>query len=729
VNWRRTARLSTVPLALAFASAALAQAPADPVAQLNKALVAPGVKDASDTLLTSVATMDAPPKLPKAFREVSLMTSKSRSWADWDAWAKADPQQAALTALKTVCDPKSKYALGLPYGRSNTKPEWVAAGIAIDVGEPPLLAAAPNGLEYLDRLGHVALLCTVQAERLALENKPAECVAVLLDWLRLGRMIADRPFAAEKLWGLAQMTKAVERLGDIACSHPDLLTEKVVQDTNKDLDFRAIAPERIRFPVGERMALDQLIALAIEERGGPKPGGFGPTLARITYDRTNPYDLFPQAAYWGEIGKSHAGWFDTREQVDRVLGDWQKRWELNDIFDPIMQTPTDYSRMDRLRFAMIEQMVRPAGELFALRTTFVTQLGGLRSALAVVGYRSVQKQWPPNLNAVQPRFVQKLDYDPWFFEREREVREIYRYFVPMRDMPVGPRDLPKPHAITVAYTTSSAAGAVPHTAGLPAFPEGVLPSEVAAQAQQRAAEAMRMLNTAPAGMIDVEALTIDVTKFRRWLLEINQSQTDEADAQELTDTLKRIAESGVTAENVEQRIREVFGQVSPGVGSMESTDAEKPPFDVEKVQRALIDAATALLSDPTISKSIESAKAGKALTVEEAKACLEAAFTAAIQPAHIDPLLEAGRTLVAGPIGESIKQSLRDAIAAAATMASQPAEGPPPFAISLTDKDFILYSVGPNLKPEFAKNVSPVGPDILVWPPVLTLERRAQSSN
>lgn len=669
---------------------------ADPLKELNDSLLPVGTKDASDTLFPALIAMTPPPGAPSGLRAVSLMTSKSPAWPEWDAWAAAEPQQAALAALKTITDPKSKYTIALKFGRDAVSPEWAAASIAIDLGDPPLIALAPARLHYLDRLDRLSLLCTVEAERLATANKPEECAALLVNWLRFARIVADRPFAKEKIWAFTLAETAIERLADIACTHATLFTEKTVQDTTKELDIRALTPERIRFPIGERLALTQLIQLTIEERGGPRPESFGPTLGRLTADPANAYDLFPQAAWWSEIAKSHGGWFDTRETAEKVLNDWRKRWELNNIFDLYMRTQPDYARMDRLKFAMIEQVVKDIPNLFNLRTSTVTQLRGVRSALAVVGYHATQGQWPPALNAVQPRYVQRLDDDPWFFESEREVRDIFRYFVPIRDQPLKPRELPKPHVIRIDL---SAAAADASTAG---------PAAGGSLSELDRLQIARLKDIA-VGVYDMTTQTIDDAKLKeRWTEAAKEEMRKTFSDKELLEAFQKGVQL-ITGLSPEQLISTVKSTLeSPALKA--ALEAQGRAYglstdDMKQMTVAGIELLFVTDAFKAITKAIED---GDTLTLDMMENFGTASVEIMTGPRLYDNYVKKMVSHLANPMAESLGPSI---------------------TASLTDSDFVIYSVGPDMKAEYARNVGRAGPDILVWPPVLTLERRAASSN
>lgn len=476
---KRSNILAAVAASLVMAcgsSAALAQgAPAgDPVAAFNAGLPTAGVRDLSPELFPALAAMEPLPDVAIELRDLSLMTPDDPRWGKWEGWAKAAPQQAVIAALKKVAARSGRYVLGLKYGESNADSAWVKAGLYVDLGKPELLAGATRGAKYLDRLDLLNKLCTVEAARLAKEKQAKDAMDLLVAWARFGRIVADRPFAAEKIWAYQTMLDGLERLRDIACSHPDLFTAAETKIAVDELDIRSFQPERIRFPGGERAALQELMARVIEERGGPKPGVFAATMAGLT-SQGRSVNRFAQAGYWSQIEAGHANWFETRDQIAKVLGDWEKRWNLNNIFDPIMDTQTDWTRTEIARFAIIHEVLQGVDVLFDMRIMLQTELLGTRAAMGVVGYRATMKNWPPELVAVQPRFIDKLDPDPWFFEPVRERRQDFRFYVPIRDEIFTEQQVPEPRPVAVNMSAADVAPAdsttPPAPAATPAEPE------------------------------------------------------------------------------------------------------------------------------------------------------------------------------------------------------------------------------------------------------------------
>ncbi len=493
-------------------------------------------QDAAGVLFPAVAAMEAPPDSPVTMRAIALMTRSSPDWARWVSWAEAAPQKAVLEALAKVTDPKNKYVMGFNYGREGVDPALIKAGLFVDLGKPPLLAMAALNCQYLEPLENVSRLCTIEAARLADSGNGADAINVLVNWARLGRIVADRQFGLEKIWGLVVLIQACERLRDLAYQHPDAFTEQAIVALQREIDTRALNSDRLRFPEGEKSALMELVRLTFEERGGPKTNEF-PVYLGSLYQARSPLEAFNSLDMWSRIAPNHAGYFDTVDQIEKVFGDWQKRWSLTDLFDPLLLEPTDYSKMDPARFAVISALTAPLLVLLDLRTTLAMELIGTRAAMACIGFRARNKQWPPNIAAVQPAFVGRLDDDPWSFDPKSRTRRHLQYFVPIRDSVVGPRELPRPHSVTVWLPNEFDLDVVV----TPMPPAIDLPGGIPGRLVRWFRDALRA--GIPSGVFNPESGHVDVGAFKTYLKDSMNKLPIESDSlKSITDLIDRFDE-------------------------------------------------------------------------------------------------------------------------------------------------------------------------------------------
>ena len=676
------------------------------------------------------------------------MTPDSQSWERWSQWAAAEPQQAVLKALATVTDPDIRYAFGFPYGREGVSSQLRSAGLFVDLGVPPILARAHDDLEYLDRLRDVCVLCTVEATRRAEAGQSQECLDVLIDWLVLGRMVSDRIFAKEVEWGMTQMMAASERLRDVMYVYPDLFTPDQIADAVIELDLRSLRPERIKFPDGERLAAMQLVRLTIKERGGADPAKFPAILGRVDAGRRAML-AFSEAAKWAELLPDAGGWFEMQDEIDKVFGDWGHRWAINDNFDPLMDLPTDYTKMNPRRFALVGRMADGLEALFDLRMMLLVELMGTRSALGVVGYHIQQHTWPPTLAAVQPRFVKRLDRDPWSFDRKREIWNIFQYYVPIRDEPRGERELPRPHRIRVVFGSGETGlgGEAIDAFGTGPFDEST-------------ADVLRdaLKGGIPERLWDREAQTIDVEGLKEFLkgqvrnLLIDRAVMDAIIAQidvfdETTArTVIALVEGPEAAGLTEMRSEQFSEQDWQDVYDryLQPTELlEQDPAllikglvrlwveNADEVRRRAQDSDSNIFTDgdvdigthpPSIIQDVFDIKTVTAENAAELnrrlvfEVFLSDEFTGAIRR------LQALSAPTAEDIVKELKLGVRQSIerllnAGGDVLAARVAR------VSLDDSQFVLYSVGKDGQRQMADRVGVEGMDILIWPPLLSLQR------
>lgn len=383
--------------------------------------------------------------------DAALMTPASTRWTKALEWAMAEPQRAVIEAVKKVTaeeNLKLAYAFAQPYGSDVVDPDLVGSKMYTELGEPPTLAMAD--FLYLPAVSGTFRLLQVEATRLQAEGKPAEALDIMMASLHFARQIADREFLKEKAEGLGNMYLAIMRLRDIVYLDSKLETPKLTAENLRDLirrlqDNRAcLSVDKIQLPRGDQIAAEQMISRVFLARSGANPETFAPALARIGA-RNRPLRLFSESAKWDALRTLHANDMATREQLANVFNDWNKRWKL-DPFDAMLKLETDYRKMDKTRFAMIDLILGSDMEvLFIVRRLIEVEVVGTRQALAMQGFHLQQRTFPLALTAVRPTFMTKLDLDPFDVTRKNNLQ----FFVPMRDRPAGPNEAPKPHEMEV----------------------------------------------------------------------------------------------------------------------------------------------------------------------------------------------------------------------------------------------------------------------------------------
>lgn len=432
-------------LALAGAafSAPAASAQDDFLASLNKrALEVRDDRRADKILLAPLAKMQAPPAEVLADLEAGpawalIDSSVAARFAKMKAWSDAAPQQEVLKALAEATkqfdrnDPGMGW--GMAYGQVGEAAEAVRLDLNVDLGsdEPTIAEANPK---YLKRLQWLEMLANVDASKLAGEGKPSEAINRLIDLFYLGREIADRDLSVEVQVGFSIMVRSLSRIRDVA--YQDFRGERklelaALRSLIQRLGDEPLKIARIRFPMGDKYGIEQLIARAYGE--GTKADGekVGPMLARIA-TREHPLRIFNESARWAEAAKSMSDKAQMVNRLGEVYGDWTNRWAV-DAFDPRMRATFEYSKLNKTRFPIIG-LLPDLTSFFDQRMVLNTEIVGTRSALGLLGYYYQNRAFPRTIVSARPEWLSTKEGDPFNpEERSREGVPPLKYKRPVVD--------------------------------------------------------------------------------------------------------------------------------------------------------------------------------------------------------------------------------------------------------------------------------------------------------
>ena len=404
-------------------------------------------------ILPVLAKCDAPPASPGDFLSAALMTAQNPAFSAAADWAKAKPQQDAVAALKRVTseeDGRNAWAFGQPYGGGAGDPEFVVMGLYTELGEEGTLAAAD--FKYLPAVQRLELLAHVEATRLLAEGKGLEALDLMRRWAMFSFQIASRQMLKEELEGGRMLSIALARMRDLA--YTDMMSEKPTMTADglreivSKLDVRnPVNIERLDLPDAERLAAEQLVDRTFTS-AGPNPQTFAKTYAMVAA-KGRPLRRFSEAAKWDTIVRLHGSTEDTRRMIRDVYGDWRKRWEVSQ-WDVIQEVPTDYARLDKVRFAALDLVIGDVGAVFPMRRQLWVEWVGTRTALAVYGHRLLVAKLPVRLEAVSPHFIRKIDlmFDPFDkTAKDTAGRRLVYMRATIDNMPVG--QPPQPHVFRV----------------------------------------------------------------------------------------------------------------------------------------------------------------------------------------------------------------------------------------------------------------------------------------
>ena len=622
-----------------------------------------GENNAAEALLAALAEMDAPPASIPDTPTALLMLVGDEGWPEAKKWATSPNQRAMLNTLRDVTNPGNPHVFALPYGLKNTSPAIQKTGLAIDLGDPPLLAAA--SLYYLDALDELFALVSIDAARLAEEGDP-EAVFKLIQWVRLSRMVADQPLSVEKRWAIHSMRLGVMRLLDLFALNPELMNEREIIRLVRETKERELRIERIQPPYADRIAMHELVAATYTERRGPNPSTFGPTLAALMSEG-QPLGLFGEAAYFQNVAEQQANWFDTTETIDAIYNDWERRWAVPH-YDRVWSQQMERRLIDPARYSLIEEFSPDLYSIFQDRLDLRADLAGARMAISVIGYRRGKGVWPSDLAAIRPTFVDNIDTDPFHDGGDRFVKqfEILKYFVPIRDQKFGARVDPHPHAIRV-------------------FRAGDIFGGLSLEGAEEITEAF----------IDefVDKMVNDIDNVSRDSLRLAfMAVTDELTKHGITKSNYKSAVSEMSEEDVLSGFApQTRGAKTPNLKEFLGVDMEMTP---DMARGLLTDQLRLMFEDSDFSAAFSASKNGRRIDAD-----LNARGVGAAIRAVAYSLMNLQRRIMPSSFG------------------------PDHFDIELDDDNFVIYARGIDLRADWAREVGPGAADFLIWPPVLTLLR------
>jgi hypothetical protein len=390
-------------------------------------------------LLPALAELTAPPLGVDTPDKAAIAFVGAAVWPDAVEWVSAPPQQAVIEALErgTVGERyDTAMAFAQRYGPSAPDLSLIRETMYTALGDPPLLAAARH--LYMERFDDLRCLVHLEATRRAGEGQPIEAMRLLLSMAQFGYQMADREFLAESQWGYRAMIDSLRRIRDIA--YVDFQGERVIdpprlKEIIDPLDPRdgPIRLDRLNFPRANKIAAEQLVDVLYIPRDGVDRDRFVPTMVRLA---TTEYPLrrFSAASKYEELMDEQKDWFDIDDVVTDVFADWEKKWEL-DRWDPLLALPFAWESglVGPDAVVVREGVGGDMSVLFDLRTVVELERVGTRQALGVLGRYYVTGSFPPRIDAIRPRWVDRLGDDPLNTNRPGGRRPPMRYFRPVLD--------------------------------------------------------------------------------------------------------------------------------------------------------------------------------------------------------------------------------------------------------------------------------------------------------
>jgi len=413
--------LPALTLPLVIGSTATAQAPG-----LEKALNAELYKDtftetgrSAKDLFDAYLDMSAPPMEVGDFFNLTTIWPGMEDWDKVSSWAASNEQMGeALMASE------NRVIIGMPYGSAEVSPAWRDAGVVIDV--------APGGdlsiIEYPYLYGAVdTIACWATAEfyRLLEAGEHERAFDLSLAFLRILRQGCEQIMLEEKIWFMDTLSIALSIQRDAMHAYLDDIPPALFQRLGTK-EFPFLKPtddqrmRRLQMPEGDRILAEAMVEATFDSAGQADYQKFSEIYGALQA-RDEPLTRFGSKRRWLRLAGVHASRDATEEKLTDVYDDWWRRWRMRQ-FDPMMDLSTEFSRLNKVRFAAIVLAVQDLDEAFRAREKLVSNINGTILSSGLCFQYRTYGAWPQSLAPVYAvAAVKRFDFDPYHKDYGRLV--------------------------------------------------------------------------------------------------------------------------------------------------------------------------------------------------------------------------------------------------------------------------------------------------------------------
>ena len=329
------------------------------------------------------------------------------AWDEVSNWVEANPSMADV-----IIPCQSKTLFGLPYGEEDLDPAFIAADLVTQV--------APGGdvhklsFPYLDVLGTIAAYSTAEVYRRMEAGETDEGLDLAVATLHVLRQFCDREFVDEQFYAISLLNGALENLRDIFHAYMEKISPARFEQIAKyDLPYLRPDRGRLLMPEGDRQLAQMRLQVVFDGQGQPDRDQFAAVFARIQ-SADEPLTRFGASRRWRMIGDVHASKVTSLEKLTLVYDDWWRRWRIEN-YDPILEIPTEFSRLNPVRYAAVVFSMQDIEDLFVHRDALMTSVYGTSVVAGVCGYyREFEGRYPRTMRMVYNQFIRKRsDLDPF----------------------------------------------------------------------------------------------------------------------------------------------------------------------------------------------------------------------------------------------------------------------------------------------------------------------------
>jgi hypothetical protein len=186
-------------------------------------------------------------------------------------------------------------------------------------------------------------------------------------------------------------------------------------------------------PEADRVVAEALLKEVFNPSSGqPIVDKFTLTFAEVQ-SKDAPMTIFGAAKRWEMIANIHGSMDASMERLNLVYDDWWRRWRIDLYDEQLLSVPTQFQRVNRIRYAAVLYSLENLSDVFALRNTLVAQVNGTAVAAGLCAYKKVYKTYPDDAEKLYSQSMRKRsDSDPW-----NKDLKAFRYILLTRRTPIA----------------------------------------------------------------------------------------------------------------------------------------------------------------------------------------------------------------------------------------------------------------------------------------------------
>ncbi len=336
---------------------------------------------------------------------------KMSGWSKVSAWAKANASMS--TVLQGV---QGKLSIGLPYGVDSVSSAYKSKNLFADVrigtaGEEIV------SLPYLNAIETIAVWSAAEQYRLCEESKYDEALTQGISTARMLRQLCDRDMVAEKFVAFRLLGECLSVQRDIMWSYLSEIPAEVYRKfATKEYPFLQPGDnermKRLEMPEGDLKVAEIILVEVFDADGDPIPDKMSSVFGMMQSSDA-PFTRFGASRRWEILATVHGSQAATQEKLTEVYDDWWRRWRIRQ-YDPIQALPTEFSRINEIRYAVVVESVSDMREMFEARNRLIVQVNGTVLSAGLCGYFVENGRWPNDLEKAYVKYIPKrFNFDPF----------------------------------------------------------------------------------------------------------------------------------------------------------------------------------------------------------------------------------------------------------------------------------------------------------------------------